>query len=90
MQMDSEQEIEFLKERLRKAKQETENYKDDYKQAHERQLFWLDKCKELDAALRDRLRSGHNDTCGAMLGDYPCSCGQESAEKLLAPKDGGV
>lgn len=47
--------------------------------------------EELKEKAKCRLRSGHNDTCGKMLGDYPCSCGQTELEEILSrfPERGG-
>ncbi len=36
------------------------------------------------AAVSERLKSGHNDTCGSALGDYPCSCGHDALRQEVA------
>lgn len=41
------------------------------------------KVAALEAALRERIRHGHNDTCGLQLGDYPCSCGHDALVAAL-------
>jgi len=42
-----------------------------------------DRIKALTDGLRERVKSGHNDTCSSCLGDYPCTCGHDVISNLI-------
>ena len=46
----------------------------------------LARMEAMEAAIRERVKAGHNDTCGAVISSpkatYPCTCGHDALAAL--------